>query len=185
MEHSGILFVITGLSIISAIYCMYEMQKKSIKTMSVPAATLLIIAALSSYTVYTEAPKMVNGDAHLNTVLEHHPLPKPVTKDSHWQGLEVAYLSATIKAIESGRAIPDEGMEVAKINMWLYNKEMAGKLNVVDWDGKGRELDISRVLRYQEWQKCENEVSKKQGDPRMCFPPWSIASGHVHTPDVE
>lgn len=153
--------------------------------MSVPAATLLIIAALSSYTVYTEAPKMVNGDAHLNTVLEHHPLPKPVTKDSHWQGLEVAYLSATIKAIESGRAIPDEGMEVAKINMWLYNKEMAGKLNVVDWDGKGRELDISRVLRYQEWQKCENEVSKKPGDPRVCFPPWSIASGHVHTPDVE
>jgi hypothetical protein len=99
-----------------------------------------------------------------------------VTKDRHWQGLEVAYLSATIKAIESGRAIPDEEHGGSKnqqcgftTKKWPESLTLSiGMEKVANW--------IMRVLRYQEWQKCENEVSKKQGDPRMCFPPWSIAA---------
>lgn len=117
-------------------------------------------------------------DAHVDTVLLNTPPPAPVTQDSRWRQMEDAYRESVKDAIEHERAIPDEGMEVARIEMWAYNRSMAEKLGVKNYDGMDKEVDIARLKRWQDYQHCRKMLSEraKATDPRTCFPPWSSLS---------
>lgn len=135
------------------------MRKKSCRLTIITTLVLTGVVVTSGY-YFTHNKAADDVKLMVARIIEAHPTPTPVLKDSRWEKLEQQYQRSVTDAVEANRPYPDDETKKVIELMRERNHNVARLMNVPDIDA------IIRKMK-EEQSQCD-EKDSHEDKPVAC-----------------